>query len=115
MGFFCLICFCLCVHRYEYTRVQAAGSRPVGQMSQPDENLIPGHNLGNNTHCCRNLMHTWKRPTKLKEVGKNSPECLNFKILGVNVAKILQVRCEQLSLEVTQRQELHEQMHRMSW
>lgn len=73
---FPLIYLRTCVHMCKYTQVQAAGRWPVSlvinQMSQPNENTIPGHNLGN-THCYRNLMHAWKRPTVLKEGEKSQP------------------------------------------
>lgn len=74
--FFLLICLCMCVHMCKYTQEQAAGRWPVSlvinQMSHPNENTIPGHNLGN-TYCYRNLMHAWKRPTVLKEGEKSQP------------------------------------------
>jgi len=60
----------MCVHMYKYTQQQAAGSLVINQMSQPNENTIPDHNLGNNTHCYRNLMHAWKRQSMLKEGKK---------------------------------------------
>lgn len=60
------------VHRYRQLEVQP-GRLVVNQMSQLIENTVPGHNLGNNTHCYRNLMCVWKRPTILEEGEKTQP------------------------------------------
>lgn len=70
---FSLICLRTCVRMYTHTgtgRVNLAVSLVIHQMSQPKQNTIPGHTLGDNTHRYRNPMHAWKK--KYSEGGKKT-------------------------------------------
>lgn len=90
----------MCAH--VQIQVEAAGSWPlslvINQMSQPNENTIPCHNLGNNTHCHRNLMRAWERPIMLKEGKKTQPWMQPFKFFWIlnywviKVSKTVQIR-----------------------